>query len=128
MASDLPFAIFEIKEYMVIFRQIEERDFDGIVAKIRGMVRCTGTGTTDKNEYRLDVFFLSPDSDVPEPQINLDEKAGSLFFPMSDMSTFVDILRNEKPIFGHLRGDNPQWTSITTSNEPVGEGNSDSDF
>ena len=61
MASDLPIAIFEIKEYMVIFRQLEERDFDGVNAQIRGMVRCSGTGTNDSNPYRLDVFFLSPD-------------------------------------------------------------------
>jgi len=128
MATDLPFAIFEIKEYMVIFRQLEERDFNGVVAKIRGMVRCTGTGTTDKKDYRLDVFFLAEDSPYPEPQINLADNAGAIFFPMADLNTFVDILRNEKPIFGHLRVDNPQWTSVTTSNEPVGEGNHDSDF
>lgn len=128
MASDTPFVVFEIKEYMVIFRQLEERDFGGIVAKIRGMVRCTGIGTSNEGEYRLDVFFLTSDSPVPEPQINLDEGSGSIFFPMSDMSTFIDVLRYEKPIFGHLRGDTPQWTSVTTSNEPVGEGNIDSDF
>lgn len=128
MTTDLPIVIFEIKEYMVIFRQLEERDFDGIVARIRGMVRCTGVGTNDNNNYRLDVFFLAVDSPIPQPQINLDENAGAIFFPMSDMNTFIDVLRHEKPIFGHLRGDNPQWTSVTTSNEPVGEGNIDSDF
>jgi hypothetical protein len=128
MANDIPFIVFEIKEYMVIFRQLEERDFGGVVAKIRGMVRCTGSGINDDNQYRLDVFFLTADSAVPEPQIKLDEGSGEIFFPMSDMSTVIDILRNEKPIFGHLRVDNLQWTSITTSNEPVGEGNVDADF
>jgi hypothetical protein len=128
MVTDMPFVVFEIKEYMVIFRQLEKRDFDGVAAKIRGMVRCSGIGTTAEGEYRLDVFFLTADSATPEPQINLAENSGAIFFPMSDMSIFIDVLRNEKPIFGHLRGDNPQWTSITTSNEPVGEGNADSDF
>ncbi|MFN8376659.1 MAG: hypothetical protein U0694_27780 [Anaerolineae bacterium] len=33
--------------------------------------------------------------------------------------------RNEKPIFAHLRGDKPEWMSVTTSKEPVGEGNVD---
>lgn len=128
MAGDLSFAVFEIKQYMVIFRQLEERDFDGVVAKIRGMVRCTGVGTNNSKEYRLDVFFLAADSPTPAPQINLAENSGAIFFPMSDMHSFVDVLRNEKPIYGHLRADNPQWTSVTTSNEPVGEGNNDSDF
>jgi hypothetical protein len=45
--------------------------------------------------------------------------------PVGNMMMFVDVLRNEKPIYGHLRGDNPQWTSITTSNEPVGSGDED---
>jgi hypothetical protein len=31
--------IFEIKTYMIIWRQLEHRDFNGVEAKIRGMVR-----------------------------------------------------------------------------------------
>ena len=127
MANDMPFAVFELKEYMVIFRQSEERDFGGVIANIRGLVRCTGIGVSedDKNKYQLDVFFLAGDSNFPTPQIDLENKAGSLFMPMSDMSTFIDVLRNEKPIYGHLRGDNPQLTSITTTNEPIGVGDED---
>lgn len=123
--ADSPVAIFEIKNYMVIFRQLEERDFGGVTARIRGLVRCTGTGTTDNEDYRLDVYFLSEDSDVPLPAVNIDENFGSIFMPIRDISAFVDILRNEKPIYGHLRGDNPQWTSVTTTNEPVGTGDED---
>jgi hypothetical protein len=125
MATDLPVAIFEIKNYMVIFRQLEERDFEGVTARIRGLVRCTGEGTQDKNEYRLDVFFLAPDSPYPAPQVNLKERHGSIFMPDSNMTAVVDVLRNEKPIFAHLRADNPQWTSVTTSNQPVGVGDED---
>ena len=36
--ADLPVAVFEIREYMVIFRQLEERDFAGVRAKIRGII------------------------------------------------------------------------------------------
>lgn len=125
MASDLSVAVFEVKNYMVIFRQLEERDFHGVNAQIRGLVRCTGIGTQDAGEYRLDVFFLSPDSPYPEPMVNLEEKAGSIFMPIGNMMMFVDVLRNEKPIYGHLRADHPQWTSITTGNEPVGAGDED---
>jgi hypothetical protein len=110
---------------MVIFRQLEERDFHGTTAQIRGLVRCTGTGTQDDKEYRLDVYFLAPESAYPAPIVNLEESAGAIFMPVGNMMMFVDVLRNEKPIYGHLRGDNPQWTSITTSNEPVGSGDED---
>ncbi|MGB7341424.1 MAG: hypothetical protein WBC91_21185 [Phototrophicaceae bacterium] len=125
MANELPFAVFELKEYMVIFRQSEERNFGGVVANIRGLVRCTGVGVQDDAKYQLDVFFLADYSDVPEPQVDLENKSGALFLPMSDMFTFVDVLRNEKPIYGHLRGDNPQLTSVTTTNEPIGAGDED---
>lgn len=123
--SNLPVAIFEIKQYMVIWRQLEERDFDGVTARIRGLVRCTGVGTTDSEDYRLDVYFLAEDSDTPAPVVTIEEHTGAIFMPIRDISAFVDILRNEKPIFGHLRGDNPQWTSVTTTNEPVGTGDED---
>ena len=118
-------AVFEIKNYMVIWRQLEERDFAGVMARIRGLVRCSGIGTKDQQDYRLDVYFLAPDSPVPDPRVEIAERRGAIFMSISDIHAFVDILRNEKPIFGHLRGDYPQWTSVTTTNEPVGTGDED---
>ncbi len=118
-------AVFEIKNYMVIWRQLEERDFAGVTARIRGLVRCNGVGADKQESYRLDVYFLSSDSDMPAPQVDIGNRQGAIFMPISDISAFVDILRNEKPIFGHLRADYPQWTSVTTTNEPVGTGDED---
>jgi hypothetical protein len=125
MSSDLPVAVFELKNYMVIVRQLEERDFDGVTAKVRGIVRCTGVSTESEEGYRLDIFFLTEDSDIPQPIVNLEDKSGAIFLPASDMLTVIDLMRNEKPLYGHLRGDNPQWTSITTTNEPIGAGDED---
>ncbi len=123
--TDQRVAVFEIKNYMVIWRQLEERAFAGVSARIRGLVRCSGVGAADQGDYRLDVYFLAPDSDMPEPQVDIGNRRGAIFMPISDIYAFVDILRNEKPIFGHLRGDYPQWTSVTTTNEPVGTGDED---
>jgi hypothetical protein len=115
--------IIEIKSYMVIWRQLEVREFDGQQIKIRAIVRCTGADPkTPSDAYTMDVMFLAPDSPVPPPTIKLEEKKGYMFMPVSDMLAFVDVLRNEKPIYGHLRGDRPEWTSVTTGQEPVGEG------
>ena len=108
--------VFEIKNYMVIWRQLEIREFDDTEVKIRGMVRCIG------DEYSLDVMFVAPDSETPQPIFDQAKSKGFMFMPISDILAFVDILRNESPIFGHLRGDRPEWTSVTTSQEPVGEG------
>lgn len=125
MANDTLYAVFEMKEYMVIFRQSEERNFGGVVANIRGLVRCTGVGVEDDAKYQLDVYFLEGYSDFPEPQVDLDNNNGTIFMPMTDMMAFVDVLRNEKPIYGHLRADNPNLTSVTTTNEPIGAGDED---
>ena len=111
--------VFEIKQYMVIWRQLEEREIGGVTVRIRGLVRCIG------DEYNMDVLFLAPDSPYPAPIFDVEQKKGYMFMPISDILPFVDILRNEKPIFGHLRGDRPEWTSVTTSQEPVGEGEID---
>jgi hypothetical protein len=108
--------VFEVKNYMIIWRQQEERTFGDVTVKMRGMVRCSG------DEFSMDVIFYAPDSEYPQPIFDEANKKGFMFMPVSDLLTFVDTLRNEHPIYGHLRGDRPEWTSITTSQEPVGEG------
>jgi hypothetical protein len=114
--------MFEIKQYMVIWRQLEVRDFGGTSVNIRGIVRCSGSEAQSGDNYTMDVVFFAPDSAYPAPIFDADSKKGYLFMPISDIAAFVDILRNEAPIFGHLRTDKPEWMSITTSQEPVGEG------
>ena len=115
--------MFEIRQYMVIWRQMEVRDFQGVPVKIRGMVRCSGSDAKTGDNYSMDVIFFAPDSPYPEqPIFEVENKKGYLFMPISDIAAFVDILRNEAPIFGHLRNDRPEWMSVTTSQEPVGEG------
>jgi hypothetical protein len=109
-------AIFEVKEYMVILRQLELMEFGGQEIRLRGIVRCHG------DEYTLDVYFLDENSPFPEPVADIEKKKGFMFMPFRDLPTLVDLLRNEHPIYAHLRVDRPQWTSITTTKEPVGEG------
>ena len=109
-------AIFEVKEYMVILRQLEVMDFNGQEIRLRGIVRCHG------DTHTLDVYFLEDGSHFPQPVAEIDKQKGFMFMPFSDLPVLVDILRNEKPIYAHLRADRPEWTSITTTKEPVGEG------
>ena len=110
-------AIFEIHEYMVVLRQLELMDFGGEEIQLRGIVRCLGD-----DGAMLDVYFLEEDSVFPEPVVDLEQRKGTLFLPFRDIGVLVDILRNEKPLYAHLRRDRLSWTSITTSREPVGEG------
>lgn len=109
-------ALFEVKQYMVILRQLEVMNFHGTEIRLRGIIRCHG------DEYTLDVYFLDDSSAFPAPSIDMPNKKGFMFMPFRDMLTLIDVLRYEKPIYAHLRGDKPEWTSITTTKEPVGEG------
>lgn len=116
MAETSQVAVFEIKEYVIVLRQLEVQDFQGTQIRLRGIIRCFGA------EYNLDIYFLDDDSPAPAPVYMLEEKRGYMFVPFRYFSVYSDLLRNEKPLFGHLRGDKPEWTSITTTKEPVGEG------
>ena len=109
-------AIFEVKEYMVILRQLEIMDFGGQEIRLRGIVRCHG------EVHTLDIYFLEEGSHFPQPVAEIAKNKGFMFMPFRDLTTVVDLLRNEKPIYAHLRADRPEWTSITTTKEPVGEG------
>lgn len=111
--------IFEIKEYMIVWRQLETQGFNGVEAQIRALIRCTG------DEYTMDVYFLDPTSPFPAPFYNVAARKGYMFMHVADIVAFVDMLRNEKPVYGHLRGDRPEWMSVTTGKEPVGEGERD---
>jgi len=46
-----------------------------------------------------------------------------LFFPMEDAAGFIDMLRNEKPIYLHFdpKPQDPQ-AFVSTDREPIGEG------
>ncbi|HEX2907057.1 MAG TPA: hypothetical protein VHO69_09370 [Phototrophicaceae bacterium] len=108
--------VFEIKEYMIIWRQLELMNFNGVTVRVRAIVRCTG------GEYSMDIYFIDDDSTVPDPMYDVTANKGYMFLNIRDIMAFVDILRNERPLYGHLRGDRPEWMSVTTAKEPVGEG------
>jgi len=108
--------IFEIREYMVVLRQLERMDVEGQEILLRGIVRCLG------DDAMLDVYFLEEGSPFPQPQVDLEGRKGTIYLPFRDIAVLVDLLRNEKPVYAHLRSDRLAWTSITTNREPVGEG------
>lgn len=63
------------------------------------------------------MYFLHKDSQVPPPFYNTTNKVGAIFIPFEDMSIYLDIIRNEKPIYAYLNSNKPEWNSIRTSNK-----------
>lgn len=71
--------------------------------------------------YDLVVYFLDPASPQVANTVYLPSKRVTIFAPIDRYAMFVDILRNEKPVYASFNSDHPEWNALTTSNEPVGE-------
>jgi len=107
---------FQIKSYSYKLGDKMSATFGGTTIKIRGVVSAMG----DDNQRVLG-YFLSDDSPVPAPTTTIGGKWGPVFLPKELMGQWVDMLRNEKPVYGYINTDHPEWTSISTKSEPVGE-------
>ena len=108
--------IFEIREYIVALRQREVMTIGGMALTLRALIRCLG------ETQQLDLYFVEERDANPPPQYDTTAKKGRMVLPFRDLPIFLDLLRNEGPIFAHMRSDKPEWSSITTTREPVGEG------
>ena len=68
----------------------------------------------------LDIGFM-PDG-VPLPPNSSHGNYNIAFRPFSEFSSYIDLLRNEKPAYMYLFPDDPGRHGIGTSFEPIGEG------
>jgi hypothetical protein len=106
---------FRVTKYQMALGHAMTATWGGHQIKARGYVACSGT------DHRLIVYFLTDDSPVPPPMYVVANKVGALFFPFKEIGPFVDMVRNEKPIYAYLNSDKPEWISLKTGKEPVGE-------
>ena len=105
----------EIEKYLV---QIGYESTGGAGGpKSRGIIACYGQGG-----YTFLIYLAAPESAIAPPRYNPNRKIGSINVPVDEMSHYVDILRNEKPVYMYMNSDNPEWNHIRTTQEPVGEG------
>lgn len=106
---------FMVSSYQVKLGQAMSSTWSEVDIKARGVISCHGEG------HKFIAYFLAEDSPVPDPVYKVNDKVGTIFLPFADMPPFIDLLRNEKPIYAYMNSDKPQWNSIGTSLEPVGE-------
>ena len=106
---------FQVKKYELILGDAMEAVWRGVPIKARGILDCRGA------THHLLIYFLNPDSQEPHPIYDPANKVGAIFLRFSEMAQFVDLVRNEKPVYAYLNDSNPEWNSISTSKEPVVE-------
>jgi len=106
---------FNVDYYMTSVGFKSSATWNGTQIQIQGYISCYG------DNHCLIIYFLHPDSDVPDPIFTPQNGVGAIFLPFSDMSTYLDMVRNEKPLYAHLNSNKPEWNCIRTRQEPVGE-------
>ena len=106
---------FNVEHYKVSISHEIEASWGDLTIKAHGKVACYGS------EYRLFAYFLDGDTSKTEPMYIEKNKEGVIFLPFNEMTSFIDILRNEKPVYGYLSIDKPVWNGIGTFRVPVGE-------
>ena len=108
--------IFEITGYKIKLGYRMSATFGVTTLKALGIISLMGT-----DKQRINVYFLHDDSQVPNPAITNRGKWGNIFLPKEMMPIWLDMVRNEKPLYGHINTEVPKLTNISTSEEPVGE-------
>ena len=58
---------------------------------------------------------------MPEAVYKPTTKVGAVFLPFDQMPPYVDLVRNERPIYAYMNSDRAEWNNISSGREPVGE-------
>jgi len=110
---------FEIQDYVVSMGGLKNHTYNHVHFNYYATIRCT------KGDNLMLIYFLAPESEIPANYGNVrnDEPSyGRIFVPISQLDAYVDLLRNESPVYAHVFEDQPDYMGISTSEEPVGEG------
>ena len=107
---------FPVTSYTIKLGDKMAASFGGTTIRASGIVSCIGP-----DNQRIVAYFLADDSPVPAPTTTVGGKWGPIFVPKEMMGQWVDMLRNEQPLFGYINTDHPEWTNLSSSAEPVGE-------
>lgn len=106
---------FVVESYTVKLGHALTATWGGTQIRARGIMVCYG------GDHRFIAYFLTDDSSTPDPVYIPANKVGAIFLRFDEMPPFVDLVRNEKPIYAYLNSDRPEWNNLSTSQEPVGE-------
>jgi hypothetical protein len=83
------------------------------------LIRCHGA-----DEDLLVVYFLQPGSPAPDNTYDTVKKTACIYVPEQLYGWYTDLLKHEQPVFAYCSTDHPEWNSLSTGNEQVGEAES----
>ena len=88
----------------------------GGARKFPAVVTCYGA-----DGHRCALYFYHEEDPIYPPHYNPQHKFGTIQLRFKNIMPYIDLLRNEKPVYAYLNSDKPGWNNISTSKEPVGE-------
>jgi hypothetical protein len=110
----MPRKTFEVKIYKA--RLARELGTQAGKFLFPACIRCEGAG-----DEKLFVYFYKPGASVPANYSNSAATLGTTWVPDYHYPWYIDMLRNEKPVFARICSDQLNWNGIMTGAEPVGE-------
>jgi hypothetical protein len=109
-------ARFEIEKYQLTLGGDLPTITSSSDEQILAIIGCYGKGGN-----QLYINFVADGAILPRPLYDESNLSGAIFVPASLLPSYVDMLRNEKPVYGYCNSEQPYWNSISTSPEPIGE-------
>jgi len=106
---------FEVSTYDVRLARQLETQADGHLVRFNASITCRGS------EYTLQIYFLTDSSFVPNNAYYPNQKRGTMFLPQDQFSRYIDLLRNEAPLYCFLSSSYPNQIGIYSGSEQVGE-------
>jgi hypothetical protein len=88
----------------------------GGAAKFYANILCRSS-----DGYRFAIYFLRPDSNEIDNIYNPSAKWATSYLPANQFEWYLDLLRNEKPVYAYLNSERPIANRIYTGAEPIGE-------
>ena len=73
-------------------------------------------------EHELIIAFLAEGEASQPNYYDAAIKRTYLLRPASEYMRYIDLLRNEKPVFASINDESPAFTFLYTGQEPVGAG------
>ncbi len=114
----MPGESFIVNKYILKLGHKLKSTWGETTIEAQGILACYG-----EDRERLIIYGLHPSSPVPPSAVcNWSVRLGSIFVPFADLPAYVDIVRNEKPVYARITSDDPNSMDLGTDMEPIGEG------
>jgi len=94
-----------------------------VVIQISAFIECRGVDDDpDDAGHRVHVYFLRPESDLPEPYYAEEARAATIYVPEAHYPWYRDLLRHEQEVYASLFSDKPFRNCLCTGSDVIGLG------